>query len=380
MIVSAQVNGSINPPCRARARVGEWYLWLSGGLEPSTLRVLVSVCRAPTLGTSLATLFSLAKRAHCCFPFTVSMLDTPFRHPFSRAMSSCPRLAIWRTPRTMPATPPQASHFPISLSKPAQSRRSPSLTRSQLGSSPIACQRLLPALLGACHAFCALQAITDSHSQKPAKPSVCRSSQRSTREATMCSKTNFDEPSAWPVGPQENTWHFWAPDTSCVWPAIIEVDGPRYGSSSEACLVSRVRTQSSAPILRSLAWSFAGSELSGTGPLTHMTRSARNHANLLLNLPQYSARLLAPREMPHRTMRYISLNERRDTARTIIGTRLCVASWGSSGQRVCARAPLRLRICSPILPRRGLYQRVSSHALHRPLHRDSLPCPEPRPR
>jgi len=232
----------------------------------------------------------------------------------------------------------------------------------------------------ACHAFCALQAITDSHSQKPAKPSVCRSSQRSTREATMCSKTNFDEPSAWPVGPQENTWQFWAPDTSCVWPAIIEVDGPRYGSSSEACLVSRVRTQSSAPILRSLAWSFAGSELSGTGPLTHMTRSARNHANLLLNLPQYSARLLVAREMPHRTMRYISLNVRRDTSRAIIGTRLCVASWGSSGQRVCARAPLRLRICSPILPRRGLYQRVSSHALHRPLHRDSLPCPEPRPR
>jgi len=61
-----------------------WYLWLSG-LEPLRFRVLlVSVCRAPTLGTSLATLFSLAKRAH---RFDQDMLDTPFRPPFFRAMS-----------------------------------------------------------------------------------------------------------------------------------------------------------------------------------------------------------------------------------------------------------------------------------------------------
>jgi hypothetical protein len=46
--------------------------------------------------------------------------------------------------------------------------------------------------------------------------------------------------------------------------------------------VSRVQTLKRAHrILRSLAWSFAGSEHSRTGPLTHMTTAARNLANLL---------------------------------------------------------------------------------------------------
>ena len=60
-------------------------------------------------------------------------------------------------------------------------------------------------------------------------------------------------------------------------------------------LVSRVQTsqtKASAPILRSLAWSFAGSEILCThaaGPLTHMTTAARNLANLHLNLPQITS-------------------------------------------------------------------------------------------
>jgi len=174
----------IRAPCRARARVGE-----SGECfrvvpvaqrrprAPSTLSCLsclvLSVCRAPTLGTSLATLFSLAK------PFDGPALDTPFaRFPFFRAvmvMSSlgCP---IWRTPRTMNVLAYAASSgepFPYLFvcPQPAQSRRSPSLTRSQLGVSPIASQRLLPEPPRCLPCFLELcSSCSHRTSQKPAKP------------------------------------------------------------------------------------------------------------------------------------------------------------------------------------------------------------------
>lgn len=153
-----------------------WYLWLSAGLErPLRFRVcrVLSVCRAPTLGTSLATLFSLAN------PFAGPALDTLFaRFPFFRAvmvMSSlgCP---IWRTPRTMNVLAYAASSgepFPYLFvcPQPAQSRRSPSLTRSQLGVSPIASQRLLPEPPRCLLCFLVLcSSCSHRTSQKPAKP------------------------------------------------------------------------------------------------------------------------------------------------------------------------------------------------------------------
>ena len=58
-------------------------------------------------------------------------------------------------------------------------------------------------------------------------------------------------------------------------PQVLDFTGDNSGRlvvAGPAIVRGVPRLQGPEAILRSLAWSFAGSEQSGTGPLTHMTR------------------------------------------------------------------------------------------------------------
>ena len=139
-------------------------------------------------------------------------------------------------------------------------------------------------------------------------------------------------------------------------------------------LVSRVQTKASVPILRSLAWRFAGSEIlcvHAAGPLTHMTTAARNLANLLPNLPQItSTPSLRPDRPPwqqislSRIVRYICCVLRvihiRNSSSTSPVRRVLGKAQEDDG-RVCPA--LRPSVSTQL--KRGLYQRVSSHFTHR---------------
>lgn len=179
------------------------------------------------------------------------MLDTPFRVPFVRSKYSRTPSAIWRIPRTMlPSLYPYLTYLfvPISpINTPAAIPHPHAISIPALSNSIspiITC--LLAAPCHVCHAFCALQpSLHPSHSNA-CKPSSQRSPRKLTISKLWCG----------PLARQhQNTWQLSARDCLAILPAIVVV-----AHSSEAGLVSRVQTQSSAPILRSLAWSFAGSE------------------------------------------------------------------------------------------------------------------------
>lgn len=137
--------------------------------------------------------------------------------------------------------------------------------------SPIAYRRLLPDLLGACHAFLC----TASHrSPTPTARNLQKPVITNDRPANLrCLKPNFDELTARLAGraARKNTWQSWAHDTSRICHAIVaniywlglvtvavvkgtpRLQGPDTGKRASGA---------HPPQLASLAWSFAGSELS----------------------------------------------------------------------------------------------------------------------
>jgi hypothetical protein len=128
-------------------------------------------------------------------------------------------------------------------------------------------------------------------SQKPAKPIARHHNDRPANLRCLKIKLRRTARLAGRAA-RENTWqvlgarhvsHLACNSSGKYWLGLVTVAVVRHA------LVSRVQTQASVPILRSLAWSFAGSEHSRTGPLTHMTTAARNLANLLPNLPQITS-------------------------------------------------------------------------------------------
>jgi hypothetical protein len=168
------VNGSINPPCRARARVGwwvSWYLWLSGlELYAFVYCRFLFVVRQPWIRRW--PLYFRWRNARTAF----TRISLTHRFAFLSSVQShlCQRLAIWRTPRTIPA---EASHLPISISLspicPIATIPKPHAisTRALANSMPaiITSSPSVPAML-----FVQLQAITDSRCQKPAKSRAVR--------------------------------------------------------------------------------------------------------------------------------------------------------------------------------------------------------------
>jgi len=157
--------------------------------------------------------------------------------------------------------------------------------------------------------FYALQAIA-SPSPTPTARNLQKPVITNDRPANLrCLKSNFDELTARLAGraARENTWQSWAHDTSRVCHAIV-ANIYWLGLVTVAVVVRRRHASSPGSrhpkrahrILRSLAWSFAGSEHSRTGPLTHMTTAARNLANLLPKSASNNqhAFFLRPGELP----------------------------------------------------------------------------------
>ena len=154
--------------------------------------------------------------------------------------------------------------------------------------------------------FHALQAIA---SPTPTARNLQKPVITNDRPANLrCLKSNFDEQPAWPVGPQEKTHGSPGRTTRLAFGHAIVIVNYWLGLVTVAVVVRRRHASSPGSrhpkpahrILRSLAWSFAGSEHSRTGPLTHMTTAARNLANLLPKSASNNqhAFFLRPGELP----------------------------------------------------------------------------------
>lgn len=157
-------------------------------------------------------------------------------------------------------------------------------------SSPIAYHRLLPDLLGACHAFLCTATIA---SPTPTPRNLQKPVITNDRPANLrCLKSNFDELTARLAGraARKNTWQSWAHDTSRICYAIVaniywlglvtvavvakgtpRLQGPDTGKRASVLILRNLQVWPG--VLRDLSTRAAG-------PLTHMTRSARNLANL----------------------------------------------------------------------------------------------------